>query len=191
MAPPTDGFESSILRAEPGARSVRAILPSLDIAARSMMESQAIAGTVATVVADRALDHHWQGLFQYAAIRVGQEVAATLLEQLEAEAGDAPRDELEQPPGPPARLYRRMRSLIATAPSAPMAADSPLFWPPADDKLAQGVVALRRALSAADAELAELRFARGLRDVEVAHVLELEPTEVERRIAETVAITAR
>ncbi|MDB4991111.1 MAG: hypothetical protein JWN04_6289 [Myxococcaceae bacterium] len=156
-----------------------------------MMESQAIAGTVATVVADRALDHHWQGLFQYAAIRVGQEVAASLLEQLEAEAGDAPRDELEQPPGPPARLYRRMRSLIATAPSAPMAADSALFWPPADDKLAQGVVALRRALSVADAELAELRFARGLRDVEVAHVLELEPTEVERRIAETVAITAR
>ena len=191
MAPPTDGFESSILRAEPGARSVRAILPSLDIAARSMMESQAIAGTVATVVADRALDHHWQGLFQYAAIRVGLEVAAKLLEQLETEAGDAPREELEQPPGPPARLYRRMRSLIATAAGAPLPADSALFWPCADDKLAHGVVALRRALSAADAELAELRFARGLRDVEVAHVLELEPAVAERRVGEAVALAAR
>jgi serine/threonine protein kinase len=191
MAPPTDGFESSILRAEPGARSVRAILPALDIAARSMMESQAIAGTVATVVADRALDHHWQGLFQYAAIRVGQERAAKLLEQLEAEAGDAPREELEQPPGPPARLYRRMRSLVATEPSTPMPPDSALFWPPVDDKLAQGVVALRRALPALDAEVAELRFARGLRDVEVAHVLELEPSEVERRTADAVTMAAR
>jgi len=156
-----------------------------------MMESQAIAGTVATVVADRALDHHWQGLFQYAAVRVGQETASKLLEQLEAEAGDTPREELEQPPGPAARLYRRMRSLIATAPAAQLAPDSPLFWPSGDDKLAQGVVALRRSLSAADAEMAELRFARGLRDLEVAHVLDLEPAEVERRLKETVATTAR
>jgi eukaryotic-like serine/threonine-protein kinase len=191
MAPPTDGFESSILRAEPGARSVRALLPSLDIAARSMLESQAIAGTVASVVADRALDHHWQGLFQYAAIRVGQEQAAKLLEQLEAEAGDAPREELEQPPGPPARLYKRMRSLIAITPSAALPADSPLFWPPADDKLAQGIVQLRKAMPTDQAELAELRFARGLRDAEVAHVLDLELPDVERRIGEAIALGAR
>src|ERR1700755_3154220 len=102
MPPPTDGYESSMLRAEPAARSVRALLPAMDIAALSMMENQAITGTVAGVVADRALDHHWQGLFQYAPIRAGQEKAASLLEKLEAEAGDAPLEELEQPPGPPA-----------------------------------------------------------------------------------------
>ena len=191
MAPPTDGFESSILRAEPGARSVRAMLPSLDIAARSMLESQAIAGTVASVVADRALDHHWQGLFQYAAIRVGQEQGAKLLEQLETEAGDAPREELELPPGPPARLYKRMRSLIAITASTPMAADSTQFWPPTDDKLAQGIILLRKTLAPTQAELAELRFARGLRDVEVAHVLDLELADVERGVAEAIALSAR
>ena len=66
-----------------------------------MLESQAIAGTVASVVADRALDHHWQGLFQYAAMRVGHRAGAELLEQLETEAGDAPRDELERRPARP------------------------------------------------------------------------------------------
>lgn len=191
MAPPNDGFESSLLRAEPGARSVRALLPALDIAARSMLESQAIAGTVASVVADRALDHHWQGLFQYASIRVGQDEAAKLLEQLETEVGDAPREELELPPGPPARLYKRMRSLIAITPGAPLPPDSPQFWPPADDKLAQGIVALRRALSSSTAELAELRFARGLRDVEVAHVLDVELADVERGVGEAIALGAR
>jgi serine/threonine protein kinase len=191
MAPPTDGFESSILRADPSARSVRALLPSLDIAARSMLESQAIAGTVASVVADRALDHHWQGLFQYAAIRVGQEQGAKLLEQLETEAGDAPREELELPPGPPARLYKRMRSLIAITPAAPLPPESSQFWPPTDDKLAQGIVALRKAFTPSAAELAELRFARGLRDVEVAHVLDLELADVERGVAEAIALSAR
>jgi eukaryotic-like serine/threonine-protein kinase len=192
MPPPNDGFESSMLRPEPAARSVRALMPAMDIAARSMMESQAIAGTVAGVVADRALDHHWQGLFQYAAIRVGQELAASLLERLEAEAGDAPHEELELPPGPPARLYKRMRALLADSDkSAGLAADSALFWPPADEKLAKGIVALRRALSVQQSELAELRFARGLRDVEVAHVLNLEPADVQRGLEDAVNCAAR
>jgi serine/threonine protein kinase len=168
------------------------LLPALDIAARSMMESQAIAGTVASVVADRSLDHHWQGLFQYASIRVGQEHAAALLEKLEAEAGDAPREELEQPPGPPARLYKRMRALVAAQPDkAPIAADSPLYWPPADDKLARGIVGLRKALTPEQAELSELRYARGLRELEVAHVLDLELPEVSRILGDAVATTAR
>src|SRR5690606_30349757 len=123
MAAPTDGFESSMMRGEAAMRSVRALPPSLDIAARSMLESQAIVGTVASVVADRALDHHWQGLFQYAAIRVGLTQATTLLEQLETEAGDAPREELELPPGPPARLYHRLRALVSALPSQPLTPD--------------------------------------------------------------------
>jgi hypothetical protein len=180
-----------MMRAEPAARSVRALLPAMDIAARSMMESQAIAGTIAGVVADRALDHHWQGLFQYASIRVGQERAASLLEKLEAEAGDAPQQELDQPPGPPARLYRRMRALVSAEPGTPIAPDSTQFWPPADEKLARGMVGLRKALDARLSELAELRFARGLRDIEVAYVLDIELAEAQRGIEEATAITAK
>lgn len=191
MVTTSDSVEGSALRSEASVRSVRALLPSLDIAARSMLESHAMAGTVAGVVADQALDHHWQGLFQYASLRVGQVRAAGLLEQLEAEAGDAPHEELEQPPGPPARLYRRLRGLLASAPSAPLVPESPLFWPAPDVGFAHGLTALRRALSTADAELAELRFARGLRAVEVAHVLGIEPSEVERRAAELLTVARR
>ncbi|HEX5661273.1 MAG TPA: protein kinase [Polyangiales bacterium] len=180
-----------MLRAEPAARSVRALLPAMDIAARSMMESQAIAGTIAGVVADRALDHHWQGLFQYASIRVGQELAASLLEKLEAEAGDAPQQELDLPPGPPARLYRRMRELVAAEKGAPIAPDSAQYWPPSDEKLARGFVALRKALSAQQSELAELRYARGLRDVEAAYVLDIEPADAQRGIEAAIATTAK
>ncbi len=180
-----------MLRAEPAARSVRALLPAMDIAARSMMESQAIAGTVAGVVADRALDHHWQGLFQYASIRVGQERATALLEKLEAEAGDAPVEELDQPPGAPARLYHRMRALVNAEQGKPIAPDSAQFWPPSDEKLARGIVALRKTLNAQQSELAELRYARGLRDVEVAYVMDLEPAAAQKGIDEAIAITAK
>ncbi|MET0286123.1 MAG: protein kinase [Polyangiales bacterium] len=180
-----------MLRAEPAARSVRALMPAMDIAALSMMENQAITGTVAGVVADRALDHHWQGLFQYAAIRVGQERAAALLEKLEGEVGDAPQEELDQPPGPPARLYRRMRALVNAEKGTPIAPDSAQFWPPSDEKLARGIVGLRKALDAKHSELAELRYARGLRDIEVAHVLELDPVEAQRGIEEAIATAAK
>lgn len=190
MVTPTDTYESSMLRPDPSARSVRA-LPSLDIAARSILESQAIAGTIASVVADRALDYHWQGLFQYAAIRVGHERAGSLLEQLETEAGDVARDDLETPPGPAANLYKRMRELVAADAGAPLAADASLFWQPPDEPFAHGLVAVRRALSGDDAELAELRFARGLREVEVAHVVGLAESEVEQRVQEAARTAAR
>src|SRR4051812_1433018 len=68
------------------ARSMRQAVPALEYAARSILESQALTGTVASVVQERALDHHFRGLFQYAAIRVGVEGASQLLAQLEAEA---------------------------------------------------------------------------------------------------------
>jgi serine/threonine protein kinase len=191
MAPPNDGFESSISRPEISPRSVRASLPALDIAARSMLESQALGGTVANVIADRALDHHWQGLFQYATIRIGAERTSALLEQLEAEAGDAPREELEAPPGPPAHLYRRMRALLAAVAPRPLAAESPLFFQPPDERFAEGLVQLRRTLTARDAEIAELRFARGLRDAEVAFVLGLDVSEVAQRAGDTLSAVAR
>ena len=64
---------------ESTARSSVRTQPTLDIAARSILESQALVGSVASVVAGRALDHHWESLFQYAAVRVGGGAAAELL----------------------------------------------------------------------------------------------------------------
>lgn len=192
MAPPTDSLESSAMRMEAGLRSVRGAPAALDIAARSMLESQALVGTVASVVADRALDHHWQGLFQYAAIRVGQESAGTLLEQLEEEmGGEKAPAELDEPPGPPARLYRRMRALLRDAQTTPLTPDSPIYWKPPDESFGQGLVNLRRALAPNLAEQAELRFARGLRDNEVAHVLELDEADVTAGIAEAIRLVGR
>ena len=186
-----DGLESSILRPEVSVRSVRASLPAMDIAARSMLESQAIGGTVANVIADRALDHHWQGLFQYGVIRIGAERTTSLLEQLEGEAGEIARDVLEAPPGAPAQLYKRMRALAAAVPEQPLAPESPLFYQPPDERFAEGLALLRRTLGPLDTDVAELRFARGLREIEVAYVLEQELTEVERRVQEVLATTAR
>jgi eukaryotic-like serine/threonine-protein kinase len=191
MAPSHDGLDSSMMRAELSVRSVRGSLPALDIAARSMLESQALGGTVANVVAERALDHHWQGLFQYAAIRIGVEAATKVLEQLEAQAGDASREELEAPPSPSAHLYKRMRALIAGEANHALPSDSPLYYQPPDPRFAEGLTQLRRTLSQRDRELAELRFARGLREAEVSFVLEMEIADVERRMHEILTSAAR
>src|SRR5262245_36939524 len=63
--------------------------PSLQIAARSILESQAATATVATVLAERAIDHCWEGLFEYAVIRAGTDTAARLLAELEREVETA------------------------------------------------------------------------------------------------------
>src|SRR5688572_658557 len=92
----------SMLGSERATRmSIRETVRSLDIAARSIVETQAIAGTVAGVIAERALDHHWEGLFQYAAIRTGPDTAAKLLEQLAHKIEGVP-DALDEAPGPQA-----------------------------------------------------------------------------------------
>src|SRR5690348_7541111 len=138
----TTSSSSPVIAGGSAARgSVREALPSLDIAARSVLESQAFTGTVASVVAERALDHHWHGLFQYAAIRSGVGAAAGLLARLEEEP------EVGQTPSPQAALYRRMRELLAAEPQAPLAPDAPAWWTPADLSLRAGLLALRRALA--------------------------------------------
>ena len=118
---------SNLLGSERATRlSVRETVRSLDIAARSIVESQAIAGTVASLIAERSLDHHWEGLYQYAAIRVGPERAAVLLGQLEQEVEGKPRDNLDLPPGPQSFLYRRMRALVSGSQPVHAAPDSAL-----------------------------------------------------------------
>ena len=111
-------MHGSLLHGSSRGSSVRgsSAFSALDIAARSVLESQLFMGTVASVVAERALDHHWDGLFQHAAMRVGHERAAHMLERLERvveekeekEAGAA----LDPAPGPRAQLYRRAHLLL-------------------------------------------------------------------------------
>jgi serine/threonine protein kinase len=165
-------------------------VPPLDIAARSILESQAMAGTIASVVAGRALDHHWEGLFQYAAVRVGSARAGRLLEKLELEIEDSPREE-RGAAMKRAQLYRRMRELISGEPGAQLAADATAWWVPGDEGLQQRLVRLRSELEDGDAELLELRFARRLSPAEVAQVLELPLEEVERRTAKGLAHAER
>ena len=149
---------------------------ALDIAARSMLESQVLGGTVASLVAEQALEHHWQGLYQYAALRAGSERASELLERLARELEEEPRDALEAEPGPRARLYQRVHAALAELPprSSSHSLDRPQRYLPPAAAYAARLHELRRTLSPLEAELLELHFARGLTVAEVAHVVGLE-----------------
>lgn len=170
--------------------SLRAV-PTFDIAARSILESQAIAGTVASMVAGRVLDHHWESLFQYAAVRVGPKLAAQLLQALESQIEDAPRVEEQDAASPRAQLYRRMRELIERAPARPLAPDASAWWTPESASLRERLVGLRRQLTPKTAELLELRFTRRLTPIEIAHVLTSPLGEVEQQLAEGFALAVR
>lgn len=177
-----DHSESSVLRAERGGLRM---VPTLDIAARSILESQAIGGTVASMVAGRALDHHWESLFQYAAVRVGAEVAAQLLEALEKQIEeDTPRDEAEITQSPRAQLYRVMRGLIAGARQHALAPNASAWWTPAREPLRDSLVSLRQQLTPDVAEVLELRFARSLTTADLAHVLGLSLEDAAARVTE-------
>jgi hypothetical protein len=187
----------------PTVRTSKRQLPSLDIAARSILESQAIEATVASVVAERALDHCWEGLFEYAAIRVGRGAAVRALGQLEREV-EAARSELDADPGPKPNLYRRLRALLPE-PGSPLPADSPLFWRPSHEAFHARLIDLRRALGAVDggiapalrggatqvAEVLELRFARRLTAGEIAHVCDEDEARVQALLQAGQELAAR
>jgi predicted nucleic acid-binding Zn-ribbon protein len=175
---------SHLLGSERATRmSMRETVRSLDIAARSIVESQAIAGTVASLIAERALDHHWEGLFQYAALRVGPDRAAQMLGQLESEIEAAADQAMDQPPGP-AFVYLRMRALLTANSAQPPVGDATLFWQAPDATFRRGLVELRRTLGRERAEIAELRFARRLTAAEVAVVVGTNTESVERASSE-------
>lgn len=175
------------------ANAGRGSLRSLDIAARSLYETRALAGGLASVVADGALDHHFAGLFQYAAIRVGLDGAARALEKLRADAESvARREDAEIADRPSVRLYRALRRhLNDEMTPQPLAPDAPEWWLPADDQLARRVIQLRRELHADDAEVLELCFARGLDVEDVADVLGTSSAQVERNLARGLALAER
>ncbi|MET0388015.1 MAG: protein kinase [Polyangiales bacterium] len=173
--------------------SLRETVRSLDIAARSILENQALGGTVAGVIAERALDHHWEGLFQYAAIRTGAETAAKLLDQLAHEVETPAADTEPTPPSPQASLYRRLRDLIASASTttASLPADSTMWWAPENARLRRGLHEVRRGLSQEQAEIAELRFGRRLVPAEVAYVVGSSVEHVGRTSGQCVALTEK
>lgn len=164
---------------------------SLEIAARSVFESQAIAGTVKSVVAGGALEHHYAGLFQYARIRTTAEDAARALSRLVIENESLVRcAEEDQGIGPSARLYRALRGYLIGAAERPRT-DPVEWWVPKDELLAARVGQLRRALTPLDAEVLELRFTRGLVAEDIAFVMDLELGEVEARIRAGSALADR
>jgi eukaryotic-like serine/threonine-protein kinase len=163
-------------------------VPALEFAARSILESQALSGSVVSVVQERALDHHFRALFQYAAIRTSPERATELLSQLEGEIDSLFRGEKQAELSPQALLYARLRALIQSGASQRPAADAALWWKPANLGYRAGLVALRRQLTDAAAEVAELVFARRLRAQEVAGVVGWNEARVTQ---ETTACVAR
>lgn len=168
-------------------------LRSLDIAARSLFESQAVSGTLASVVAEGALDHHWAGLFQYAVIRTDAQSAAAAMERLEAasERVLTQGEDQDAVVHPGARLYRALRRYLSEVPRRTLAPDAPEWWVPAEEILAQWVVKLRRALPAAEAEVLELVFARSLDTEDAAFLLEVPLTTIEGRLAQGLEVTDR
>ena len=153
---------------------------SFDIAARSLSESQLVSGDAA---ADGALHHHWSGLFQFAAIRVGAESAAELLEALriwaERELGPLRAGSDGARVGP--LLYRELWRRLG-ADHRRLAADAPEWWVPPDPELAGLVLRVRRGLTPAQQAALEICHCRGLDLEEGAFVLDLPKDELEREL---------
>lgn len=154
---------------------------SFDIAARSLSESQLVSGDAA---ADGALHHHWTGLFQFAAIRVGAEPAAQILEALRVWAdGELPslRAASEGPRVGPL-LYRELGRRLASIAPRRLVADAPEWWVPTDLELAGLVLRLRRSLTSAQQAALEVCHCRGLDLDDAAFALEVPKAELEREL---------
>lgn len=122
-----------------------------------------------------------EALAQYIALRVGDAergrlAYGSLLRMLNA----LPPEELLEPPGPKAQLYRLARSIAETerAMPGPVRAGE-LPWRAVEGKRGEAIERLRAELSAEEAELLELRHARELSNVEIACVLEEPEDEIE------------
>jgi eukaryotic-like serine/threonine-protein kinase len=174
----------SVDRAEqgPGPGGTR---PLLSRAAESIAATSGVAATVVDVVHDRALKHYGEGLRQFLAIRLGcLEQAGAAMGELRAVATARGAGVLAGPPGVRANLYREARHIAQRRLQASAGA-SPggLPWRAPRRVAAQVVDRMRAALSAADAEILELRHARELPVEEVAHVLDLPVQDARDRLA--------
>lgn len=156
---------------------------TLDIAARSLLASQAISGTVAALVAERALDHAFIGLFQYASIRVGVDRAREALDQLVVELSSEDSAYPELGVGRRSALYRRLREALVPLTQNPLGPRSSLWWK-VGEAHTEEFAALRAGLTAHVAEVLELRFARRLSEDEIAVVLACDTDDVRAAVAQ-------
>jgi hypothetical protein len=101
---------------------------SIDIAARSLCESQVLAGTIASVILEGAFEHYRLGLFEYAAIRHGIPAAGQALGWLDAQAESLLAARGDSTPG--TCLYRALRAFMAEFPPEPLAPDAETWWSP-------------------------------------------------------------
>jgi eukaryotic-like serine/threonine-protein kinase len=153
---------------------------ALDIAARSVLESQVLEGTVASLADQRALDHHYRGLLQFAALRVGGAAARSVVAELEQQLDDVLADHAT-PLSVKARLYRRLRLRLA---DVPVGGPPPVYWGPEDPAYRNELERARHELKGFVREVAELAFARRLAPHEVAYVLAAHRDMVESAIEE-------
>jgi len=165
---------------------VRGSQRSFDIAARSLSESQVAHGSAP---ADGVLHHHWSGLFQFAAIRVGAESAAELLERIRVWAEHELSVVSEGRPS--ARLYRQLDLWLRELPPRRLEADAEEWWVPPDEGLTLLVQRLRRALSPDQMTALEICHCRGLDPVEAAFALGLTMAELEQRLLSGLGVLER
>lgn len=137
----------------------------------------------------RVLGPWSEGLQQYLAIRLGDGARGRAAFRMLMRMVDSlPPEELLQPPGPKAQLYRLARSVAETERAMPGGAGSgSLRWRSTDRR---GLDRLRQQLSPRCAEILELRHARELSLGEIAFILELAPEDAELRL-DTAAAHAR
>ncbi|MBO6940828.1 MAG: protein kinase [Deltaproteobacteria bacterium] len=161
----------------------RATKGTLLLAARRAAAVSPTAGTVRDVLEHHALGHYAEGLRQYLTIRLGSvERGLDALTRLREQVGEGGVDQLLEPPGIKARLFRLAREIS----QAPRPSNVTLEW--YSPKSARsggylsGLAQLRKAPHDEDRELLELRHARELSVEEIAFVLG-EPAEaIEKRI---------
>lgn len=135
-------------------------------------------GTVVDVLHGRVLAQHLDGLFAYAALRLGDlDATQNAVAELRAIAAATEPDELVRTPGVKPRLFRLIRriALRKRPGGAPPPSRAILALP-----FAQGGPALDaiRLLDDGTAELLELRHARGLSPEDVAFVVDRDVDDV-------------
>lgn len=162
---------------------------SLDRAARWLFETQVSAGSLATMVADGAFRHYGAGLFQFVAIRVGPERAASLLEKIQTDyertlppPTSEGQEEAPSSVRPGLFLYRSAYELVRAEGRRPLPPDARQYWVPAEEELANAVVRLRQTLTPQEMDTLELCHCRGLDPDEAAAVQDIERTELNARL---------
>lgn len=157
--------------------------PVLLVAAESIVLANGMLETVADVLRERALTHYGEGIRQYMTIRLGSSAkAARAYSHLSARVDGFTSDDLAMPPGPRARLYKMARDMVTNERASGSFTQHGVTWfSPAEgapDSYLRGLSKLRKELSAADAELLELRYTRELSPEDVAHVVNLSVEDV-------------